>query len=312
MNNIIKRIDAAKHIVVIAHMNPDADSLGSASAIYTHLLRLHKKVSFFCATKNIDQKLSFIPWFDKIRDSFPSSADLAISLDCGDIRRFGVDVKCDLINIDHHESNSKFGEIFLVDDSCISTTHVLFNFFKENEISINKKMATALYAGLLDDSNGFLSDEVDGTVFAVSRELIECGAEYKLCNKFIMKYQTLACMKLKASMITNMTLVNDAKVALFLVTNEDIDRCGAIGEDCKIALEESLYLPTVELAILLRENPDSSLKGSLRSSGEFNVSTVASQLNGGGHKSRAGFALSNKYTLQSGLKEVLKLINGKV
>jgi len=312
MNNIIKRIDAAKHIVVIAHTNPDADSLGSASAVYTHLLRLHKKVSFFCTTKNINQKLSFIPWFDKIRDTFATSADLAISLDCGNIHRIGIDVECDLINIDHHESNSKYGNFALVDSGCISTTHVLFNFFKENKISINIKMATALYAGLLDDSDGFLSDEVDGTVFAVSRELIECGAEYKLCNKFIMKYQTLACMKLKAIMITNMTLINDAKIALFLVSNEDMKRCGAIGEDCEIALEESLYLPTVELAILLRENSDSSLKGSLRSSGEFNVSSVASQLNGGGHKSRAGFALSNEYTLQSGLREVLKLINGKV
>lgn len=312
MNNIIKRIDDAKHIVVIAHKNPDADSLGSASAVYTHLLRLHKKVSFFCISKNINSKLIFIPWVDKIRDSFPSSADLVITLDCADISRFEIDIECDLINIDHHESNSNYGKFNLVDAKCISTTQVLFNFFKHNDISINKKMATSLYAGLLDDSNGFLSDDVDGTVFAMSRELIECGAEYKLCNKFIMKYQTLASMKLKALMIQNMTLLNDAKVVLFLVSDEDMKKTGAVYEDCEVALEESLYLPTVEISILLRENSDGTIKGSLRSSAGFNVSKIASLYNGGGHNSRAGFNISSKYSLDKASKEVLKLINEEI
>ena len=62
MSEIIQRISQAKHVVVIAHLNPDADSLGSASAMYTYLLTLHKKVSFFCASKNINKKLLFLPW----------------------------------------------------------------------------------------------------------------------------------------------------------------------------------------------------------------------------------------------------------
>ena len=265
MNEIIKRIDAAKHIVVIAHVNPDADSLGSASAMYTYLLTLHKKVSFFCASKNINPKLSFLPWSEKIRDSFPSSADLAISLDCGSKSRIGIELECDLINIDHHDSNSKFGHYNIVDFNCISTTEVLYDFFKVNNININKKMATALYEGLLDDSNYFLSDDIDGKTFAMSRELIECDADYKSCNKFIMKYQTLAGLRLKAIMLTNMKLLSDAKIALHLVSNEDMKKTGAIGEDCESALEESLFLPTVELAILIRENKDFTFKVSLRS-----------------------------------------------
>src|SRR6056300_1331129 len=103
MNDIIKRIDSAQHIVVIAHASPDADSLGSASAMYTYILTLHKKVSFFCFTKTVNPKLSFLPWFKKIRNSFPSSADLAIGFDCGSFSRLGLDnvnLNCDLINID--------------------------------------------------------------------------------------------------------------------------------------------------------------------------------------------------------------------
>ena len=311
MKDIIKRIDEAKHIVVIAHKNPDADSLGSSSAIYTHLLRLHKKVSFFCAT-SINPKLSFIAWSEKIRNSFPSSADLAISLDCGSFTRLGVEPECDLINIDHHESNSKFGDYNLVDTHCISTTQVLCNFFASNDISINKKMATSLYAGLLDDSNGFVSDDMDGTVFATLNMLIASGADFKLCNKYIMKYQSLANMRLKAIMLGNVILLNEATIALFLVTNEDMKKTGAIGEDCESALEEALYLPTVTLSILIKENRDFTFKGSLRSSGDFDASKIASRFNGGGHTSRAGFSMDKSYTLQSASEEILKYINKEI
>lgn len=313
MNDIINTIQSANHVVVIAHKNPDADSLGSASAMYTHLLMLHKKVSFFCATKNINQKLSFLPWFDKIRDSFPDSADLAIALDCGAENRMGIDnLTCDLINIDHHEGNTSYGAFNLVDATSISTTFLLYNFFIKNNISINKKMATALYAGLLDDSNGFLSEQVDATVFATSRALIELGADYKLCNNYIMKYQTLAGLRLKAIMFKNMKLLSDAKVALFLVSDEDMKQSGAIGEECEGALEEALYLPTVEVSVLIKENADFTLKVSIRSAETFNALDLAVQFSGGGHRSRSGFNLEAEYSLKRASEEILHLINKEI
>lgn len=308
MNEILKRIDEAKHIVVISHVNPDADSIGSASAVYTHLLRLHKKVSWFCATKNINPKLAFLPWFEKIRNSFASSADLAISLDCGDIKRLGTDLECDLINIDHHRSNSEFGEFNLIDKNSISTTKVLYDFLKKSKISINSKMATALYAGLLDDSNGFLSEMLDSNTFMMAKELIESGADYKMCNSFIMKYQSLASFRLKAIMHKNMKLFFDARVAVICVSDSDMKESGAIGQDCESVLEESLYLPSVEVALLLRENSDLSLKGSLRSSSSFDVSKIASTFSGGGHERRAGFNIDSSFTLEQAQEKILKLI----
>ncbi len=312
MNDIVKRINSAKHIVVMAHLNPDADSLGSASAVYTYLLTLHKKVSFYCASKSIDKKLSFLPWFNKIRDTFPLSVDLAISLDCADISRIDVELNCDLINIDHHKSNPSYAQYNLIDSSCISTTQVLYNFFEIHKIPINKKMATALYAGLLDDSNCFISNDMDGIIFAVARELIELGADYKICNKFVMKYQTLAGLRLKVKMFTNMNLLSDARVALFLVTQEDMKETGAIDKECEVALEEALFLPTVEISVLLRENKDLSIKGSLRSKGDIDLSNISLKLSGGGHKYRAGFEIDSKYSLQEASVKVLKFINEEI
>ena len=308
MNKILQRIEEAKHVVVIAHINPDADSIGSASAIYTYLLTLHKKVSFFCKTKEISNKLVFLPWADTIRDSFPASADLAISLDCGDIRRIGVDLECDLINIDHHKSNNRFGQYALVDESCISTTQVIYSLFKDNEISINKKMATALYAGILDDSNGFMDERVDGKYFDIISDLIAIGADFKLCNKHIKKSLSLGAFRIKAVMYRNMQLFKEASVAFFCVYDDDIKATGAVGQDCEYALEEALYLPNVEVSILLKQNSDYTVKGSLRSNGNIDVSKIASSLSGGGHKNRAGFNINSIISLDDAKDKILKLI----
>lgn len=312
MHEILQRIDEASHIVVIAHINPDADSLGSASALYTHLLRLHKKVSFFCATKNLSQKFACIPWFDKIKGSYPSSADLAIALDCGTLQRAGVDVKCDLINIDHHQSNDHFGSYNLVDVACISTTQVLYNFFEKNEISINPKMATALYAGLLDDSKGFVSEAVDGTTFAVLNALIARKAEYDKCNRSLRRYASLASLRLKGLMLQNMELLHNGMLSLFCVRAQDMKATGATGMDCESALDESLYLPTVSIALLLKENRDGTIKCSLRSENGYDIAQIASLYNGGGHKNRAGFILDTSYTLQSARDEILNLLQKEI
>lgn len=308
MNEILKRIESAKHVVVISHVNPDADSLGSASAIYTHLLRLHKKVSWFCATKNINQKFLFLPWSENIRDTFASSADLAISLDCENLDRLGVAIECDLINIDYHKSNTEYGAYNLVDSQCISTTEVLYKLFKENGISLNPKMATALYAGLLNNSKGFLDERCDGTIFALAKELIDFGADYKLCNKFIMKYQTLGAFRLKAIMHKNMQLFYDSRVSVFCVSHEDMIASGAIELDCENTLEEALWLPNVGVSLLLKQNSDLSIKCFLRSSSEVDVRTIVSKFSGSSYATRVDFSIVDNITLESAKEKILKLI----
>ncbi len=308
MNEILEKIATSEHIVVISHVNPDADSLGSASAMYTFLLQNHKKVSWFCNTKNINRKFLCIPWLEKIKDIFPNSADLAISLDCADKKRLGIEVECDLINIDHHATNSFYGDLNLVQINSISTTEVLYNFFKMNGFKVNKKMATALYAGLLDDSDAFLSPMVDGTTFATVQELIEQGADFKLCNRGIVKSVSLAALRLKAIMFKKMSLECDARVALFCVSDEDVRASGATSGDCEKPLEESLNLGYVKVALLLRQNSDLTIKGSLRSNYDVDVGKIAKKIGGGGHASRAGFELNDIVSLEEAKNKILILI----
>ena len=208
----LEAIDNAKHIVILT----SNDSFADASALYTHILRLHKKVSIVSEPQTVKSAFSFLPWFDKLRNNIPSSADLIIDLNL--------------------EKES------------------LYKLFKINNISLNKKMATALYAGLLKRFNGFSGNDVDGIVFALVSELINQGADYKLCNKFIANRVTLSTLRLKAIMLSNMILTDTSKTAQFIITDDDLKSSGADMSEAYEIIKEALNLPYVERAILQNSN----------------------------------------------------------
>lgn len=302
MLGIIKQ---AKHVTVVAHIHPDADSLGSASALYSYMLQLHKKVTFYCITQNIDPALKCIPWVDKIKNRFPKDCDLAISADCAVRARLGEVPDVTLINFDHHISNEFFGNYNIVNTNAISTTQVVFDFFVQNAISINAKMATALYAGLLDDSRNFLNYKVDEKVFNMAALLCARGADTTTVANNISRHMPLSAFRFKAAMMSNMRLFSDARIALFQVPLAMIDDYGAHHRDCELALEEGLYLPTVEISLLLYENRDLSIKGSLRSKSSIDVNKIAQKFDGGGHVHAAGFKIVNQ-TLKEACARVLE------
>ncbi len=308
MSKIFEKIDEAGHIVLIAHLNPDADSFGSASAMYTHLMRLEKKVTLFCASERVDSNLKFLPWFDKLRHHLPSRYDLAISFDCASASRLGVEDVQPLINIDHHSSNSNYGTLDCVDTKAISTTQVLYDLFRSNDIKINAKMATALYAGLVDDSQGFSTAKTDAKSFEMAAHLAKSGADTQACSRALMQTMSLAAMRLKGMMLQEVRLLDDARIAALAVTRKMMEETGAKEVDCEAALQESLYLPTVRLAVMIRENADGTLKGSLRGSDETDLSKVAGHFGGGGHKHSAGFELSG-HSLESVMEETIKIFS---
>jgi len=307
MNHIFERIEEAGHVVLIAHRNPDADSVGSASAMYTHVLRLEKKVTFFCATESIDPRLAFLPWFEKIVHTFPEGADLAIAFDCGSQSRLGAEPKCDLINIDHHSGNEGYGTWQAVDVSAISTSQVLYDLFRERGVRVNPKMATALYAGLLDDSAAFTLGRTDRRAFEMAADLAGAGADIASCSRHLVQRVSLAATRLKGILLQELRLLQNGTVAYLRVTREMFEATGAHPVDCEVPLAESLYLPTVESALLLREKRDGSLKGSLRTKGAGNMAAIAACFGGGGHAHAAGFEVSGE-TPETVLKRILELL----
>ncbi|PHS56432.1 MAG: phosphoesterase [Sulfurimonas sp.] len=214
---LIEDINQANYIVI----EVDAEFLSSASALYTHILRLHKNVSLVCTSKEINKNLSFLPWFEKIRTKASASADLKIVLNMKSVQ--------------------------------------LFNLFKEHNIKPNQKMATALYAGLLQETDGFRNSNVNGSVFAISKELLEYGAEYKICTDFILKFTSLSLLRLKAILLNNMELVNNASVAYMSINENELKASASKIEDCYSILYEAFNLPYVKEVYLIKSDENKKI-----------------------------------------------------
>lgn len=288
-SEIYAQIQNAKHILLIAHVNPDADSMGSALAMYTHMLQLQKKVTLYCKTEKINPALHFLPFFDKVRHQLPKDYDLAMSFDCGALSRLGVTPTVPLINFDHHVSNDRYGSENIIDTAAISTSQVVFDFMIDHDIKINAKMATALYAGLIDDSQNFSTHKTDEKSFLMAAALIKSGANHALCVEELFKKRSLASIRMKAKMLASARLHCDAQVVSTLVPKSFFEETGAYEVDCEEALHESLELSTVEVAFMLRYTKEGKIKGSLRSKMAVDMNALATQFGGGGHVHSAGF-----------------------
>lgn len=283
-------IETSSHIVLVTHIHPDADSLGSACAFYSYLLRDQKKITLFCASEDIDRRLAFLPWFEKLTHRFPEDADCIISFDCGSYSRLGIDKEVPLINIDHHAYNSGFGTHAIIDTGAISTTQVIYDYFVANGVKINGKIATALYAGLLDDSECFSASGCNAKTFAMAHHLIECGADHRLCTDWLYRRRSLASFRMRGELFKRMKLLSEGKIAVFEIPLSLLEQTGATISECKETAEEALQIHSVQAALMVIEEPFGGLKISLRTDGSIDAAVIMRPFGGGGHPSRSGAA----------------------
>ena len=216
MNIDLEKIENASHILIVT----DRSSFFNASALYTYLLTLHKKVSLQ-TKEELPNKFSFAPWFEKARLLAKSNAEYIVEVN---------------------------------DD-----TQKLYTFFVENEIKINQKMATSLYAGMLKQFKAFSSSECDGTVFATVSQLIALNAEHKKCNDNLFYAQPLSFLRLKSLLLGTLTLREDASVAELFLSDNQLKESGAKIEDAYILMDEALRLVHVKEVRLLKSDENSKI-----------------------------------------------------
>lgn len=303
MNSVADKIEDAGHIVLIMHEGFDADTIASASAMYGFLLQKHKKVSWFCKSSALDKRFAFLGWFENIKNSYPLSCDLAICFRCATKETLGVEVESEIINIDNCAKNTRFADINLIKNDAVSTTEILYDFFIQESVKINKKMATALYFGLLESSESFLSKSVDGTTFALAHKLIELGADYKACSSSFAQKNSLASLRLKATMLKNLSLECNAQIAFFCLNKTELASSGAEFESCMAAMKEALGLTYVKVAILLAESENLTLEGLIFAKDGVDINAIASKVAGFSDCQKVAFSLSSLSIVQA--KDIL-------
>jgi len=307
---ILKRvkdtIDNAKAITILSHLNPDADTLGTALGIYSLLIKdKSKKIEVVNASGHLPIYLDFLPYYQKIKNKIEYEDSLIITCDCGSLDRLGFDMTGrEIINIDHHKSNTMYGFINIVNAEYASASQVAFELFS-HFYDIEKDTAQCFYTALLSDTQYFTTSSVSEEVFHVAKTLISLGVKPAEVAYNLKQRNPLSALRLLEKALGSLTLRKDAKVATIAVTQDDIMATGATIPDMEGLVDYAKSLATVEIAICAMELP-SSIRISLRSK-HVDISEVALAFGGGGHKVAAGFSFK-QYSLQESIDIILNKI----
>lgn len=287
-------INNAKKITILSHVTPDGDALGSSLALYLSLKLQSKNVKIFNATPILAKRYDFLPSYNKITHIFPKNCDLIIAFDCGSFDRLGIE-KSDitLLNIDHHKSNTQYGDYNIVDDSFASTSALLYTLMQAWQLPLNQEIATCIYTALAEDTNFFTTKSVNEHVFKLAESLTHLGANPAFIAQNIKQRNSLAKLRLTARFLESLLLKKEGNVAIGEVTQEMFQQTGALRYDTTEFVEMLLDLHTVELAIFMLELPDEEYKFSLRSK-TVDVSAIAHALGGGGHHHAAGLSVKKE------------------
>ncbi len=301
-------IENSRKIVLVSHVAPDGDALGSALAFYLALQKKGKNVKIFNATKVLADKYDFLPGFDKITHTFPLNADLVIAFDCGSFDRLGI-TKGDFktINIDHHKSNTHYADINIIDAAHASTSSVVFSVLQSFGIKISRDIASCIYTALAEDTNFFTTKNVTEQVFMLAATLTRMGADPAFVAAKLQHRDSLAKVRLNARFIDTIELKKDGKVAIGEVTESMFQQTGALRYDTTELVDILHNMSTVELGIFILTLPDGNFKLSLRSK-TIDVSQIASKLGGGGHHHAAGLSV-NKEKKEIILEKILDEVN---
>lgn len=305
-DEVKKKIESAHSITILSHINPDADTLGTALGIYALLSKdKSKKVEVVNASTALPLYLDFLPNFKKIKHHMDYVDSLIVSCDCGSVDRLGFDLEGrDIINIDHHQSNTGYGSINVVITEYASASQVAFALFKEL-YAVEADAATCFYAALLSDTRYFTTTSVNEEVFKAAKSLVKAGALPDEIAYHFTQRRSLSSLRLLEKALASLSLYHEAKIATLMVTKKEIAQSGATIPDMEGIVDYGRSLATVEISLFAMELDD-GIRISLRSE-KVDVSKVAMAFGGGGHKVAAGFTL-NQCGLQESIDTILKKI----
>jgi phosphoesterase RecJ-like protein len=314
-DRIWAEIKKAKKILLALHVSPDPDSAASVLAMDLVLHRLGKKTTIISYSQ-IPPRLLDWPEIDKVElGDFArldlSQFDLFLALDMAAkkmVTRSAFPPKLPrqfkIINIDHHLSNTRFGRINLV-ALISSTAEILYHLFGLGQIKIDKKLAELLFRGIFNDTGCFQYANTSATTLRVAADLIEKGASLDNCVLRDFRSYSFKTLKYWGKILENLQLDESGKFVWSKISRGECEELGVCSTEIEGAA--NLFAPIVsgtEFGIILNEESEDLTRGSLRSRDNFDVSKIAVELSGGGHKQAAGFSL--KMPLAEAEKKVLK------
>jgi phosphoesterase RecJ-like protein len=317
LETVALAIGERERFLLTTHEGPDGDALGSLLALHRILGQLGKDAVMFLDAKEFPLPLEyrFLPLTDVFHEAPADVEDRAlVFLDCGNIDRMPVDFLqrkgTDIINIDHHHDNTLFGGVNHVDTGASSTAEIVWRLAKRLGAEITPEIATALYVGLITDTGKFMYENTNPNSHRMAAELIEAGVNVDEIYRRLYERVPIEKAKLVGRAIANIHRFDSDRLALTYISQADYEATGSSEHLTEGIIDHVRALDGTLVAGVIRDKPDGgrvARKVSLRASdGSVDVSAIAREQGGGGHRRAAGFGTDLPYV------EIVEFVRAEV
>lgn len=299
LTQAIEIIESATSIGLACHVRPDGDAIGCllAMAMALNARGVPIQPTWDGEVVEFPSQLEHLPGADLLiptNDFRPP--DVAIALDCASLDRLGrlgdrMKKAKAFINIDHHVSNTKFAPINVVDTQAASSAEIVVQLLSRMGAEITPEIATCLYTGVVTDTGRFGYASTTPRTHATASFLIQRGVDVADVSQRLYESAPFSAMKVIGRALDRATLESDPAFVLSYLTLADLEEFGVTMEDTDEVIDYVRVARDADVAVILKELPDGSWKGSFRSKGATDVGAIAQSFGGGGHTLAAGFEL---------------------
>lgn len=305
-----------QRFIISAHVNPDADAIGSELALYHVLKKLNKDVRVINHSVTpynllfLDKDKAIEKFDADKHDEIFKNADVLFALDLNrsnrlvSVEKYFLESKGLKICIDHHQDKGDFADHFFIDTELSATGELIYDFIHESKIvEFDYDIALQIYAAIMTDTGSFKYDRTTPKVHRIAAHLLELGINPTYVFDQLYDQSKFGKIKLLGKALDSLTLSSSGKVGFMTITQKMLNETGAIEADVDGFVNFCLAVENVEIGLLFFELRD-GIKISFRSKGNIPVNKLAAEFNGGGHTNAAGTRLFHK-TIADLLNEVL-------
>jgi phosphoesterase RecJ-like protein len=303
----------SKHLVITTHINPDGDCITSVLVFSAILRRLEKSHSIIL-DDTIPHKFDFLPDIHNFdifdRESQLESMDTLVILDSSTLERIGRISECipkniTIVNIDHHSSNIRYGNVNYIDDSESSTVEIIYSLHQSYPFEVTQEIATLVYTGIICDTGRFLFPNTTNRSLHVASEMIKKGASpSEIANSIYYRNKPETIQGLVSALSTIKYYFN-GRVAGMELSNGAGSPIQSI--DTEGFVDYLLTIEGTEVEFFIYEKESNVFRISFRSKNNIDVNAIAQELGGGGHKRASGCTVQGR--LEDVRKRVLEILS---
>ncbi len=301
MNNpipqIIDALKSAKRLLIVTHVFPDGDNIGSGLALYMALKAIGKDVSFYLHG-DVPRTYSWLPASDEIQGMLPEKNDppwTILAIDSGDLGRMGepfeewYDAGLTTINVDHHVSNVYFGDISWVDPDYSSVGEMVIEILDALGAEITPEIATCIFCAVYTDTGRFGYSNTNSRSIRVAARCVEAGANPHQTYARVYSSRTLSGLRLFQMAMGTLRFFAGNTGAAFHIDSGMFSDTGTVAADTENFMESVTQVGKLKIVVLFKEVEPGVIKASLRCREPIDAFALAAKFDGGGHPRASGF-----------------------